>query len=73
MAKDAGEGRKPDDRTLATYPSYDAAFKAGVDAIQRKDWLAAARANREALRHNPGSADAQQNLGWSLRQLGFMP
>jgi len=63
----------PDDRTLATYPSYDAAFKAGVEAIQRKDWLAAARANREALRHQPDSADAKQNLGWSLRQLGFMP
>lgn len=63
----------PDDRTLATYPSYDAAFKAGVEAIQRKDWLAAARANREALRHDPGSADAKQNLGWSLHQLGFMP
>jgi len=63
----------PDDRTLATYASYDAAFKAGVQAIQRKDWLAAARANREALRHDPQSADARQNLGWSLRQLGFVP
>jgi tetratricopeptide (TPR) repeat protein len=63
----------PDDHTLATYASYDAAFKAGVDAMARKDWLAAARANREALRYNAESADAKQNLGSSLRQLGFMP
>jgi len=61
----------PDDHTLATYASYDAAFNAGVQAIQKKDWLAAARANREALRYNPASAGAQQNLALSLHQLGF--
>ena len=61
----------PDDHTLATYTSYDAAFAAGVQAIQRKDWLVAARANREALRLRPNSADAAQNLAWSLQQLGF--
>jgi len=63
----------PDDRTLATYASYDAAFKAGVQAIERKEWLVAARANREALRFDPQSVDAKQNLAWSLRRLGFVP
>jgi Flp pilus assembly protein TadD len=28
-------------------------------------------ANRDALRHNPRSFDAWNNLGWSLAQLGF--
>jgi Flp pilus assembly protein TadD len=39
--------------------------------MQRHDWLAAAHASREALRHDPQSADAYNNLGWSLAQLGF--
>jgi len=61
----------PDDRTLPRFAGYDAAFHAGVEAIVRRDWLAAAWANREALRLQPGSADASQNLAWSLQQLGF--
>jgi tetratricopeptide (TPR) repeat protein len=61
----------PDDRTLATYPSYDAAFAASTLAIQRRDWFVVARACREALRYNARSADAWNNLGWSLQQLGF--
>jgi len=55
-------------RQWANYPS---AFEAGFAAIGRRDWLAAAEANRDALRHDPRSADAFLNLGWSLAQLGF--
>jgi tetratricopeptide (TPR) repeat protein len=54
-----------------TWPSYDAAFAEGLAAIRRHDWMAAAHASREALRHDPQSADAYNNLGWSLAQLGF--
>ena len=61
----------PDDQTLPAFANYDAAFHAGVEAIVRRDWLAAAWANREALRIRPGNADASQNLAWSLQQLGF--
>jgi protein O-mannosyl-transferase len=56
-----------------SWPSYATAFAAGLAAIQRQDWPAAAHASREALRHDPQSADAYNNLGWSLSQLGFRP
>ena len=39
--------------------------------MARGDWLTAAHADRDALRHNPRSADAWNNLGWSLQKLGF--
>jgi tetratricopeptide (TPR) repeat protein len=54
-----------------TWPSYDAAFADGLAAMQRQDWLAAAHASRQALHHDPQSADAFNNLGWALAQLGF--
>jgi tetratricopeptide (TPR) repeat protein len=54
-----------------TWPSYAAAFAGGLAAIQRQDWPAAAHASREALRHDPQSADACNNLGWALAELGF--
>jgi hypothetical protein len=41
-----------------TWPSYAAAFTAGLATIQRQDWLATGHASREALRHDPQSADA---------------
>jgi protein O-mannosyl-transferase len=53
------------------WPSYDAAFQEGLRAIGRRDFVTAAYANRDALRHNARSADAYNNLGWSLAQLGF--
>jgi protein O-mannosyl-transferase len=53
------------------WPSYAAAFADGLAAVQRQDWPAAAHASREALRHDPQSADAYNNLGWALAQLGF--
>ncbi|MFP5245911.1 MAG: tetratricopeptide repeat protein, partial [Thermoanaerobaculia bacterium] len=56
---------------LPQWPDYDAALKAGLAAMVRKDWLLAAHANREALRHRPRSADAYNNLGWSLAQAGL--
>ena len=61
----------PDDRTLATYASYESAMNAGAVLIERHDWLAVARAYREALRFNPQSAEAQSQLARSLQQLGF--
>jgi Flp pilus assembly protein TadD len=51
--------------------TYAAAFDRGLKAIARADWLEAAESNREALLHDPRSADALNNLGWSLAQLGF--
>jgi tetratricopeptide (TPR) repeat protein len=54
-----------------TWPSYDAAFRASLAAIAQQDWLTAAHACRDALRHDPHSADAHNNLGWSLAKLGF--
>lgn len=48
---------------------YDEAFHAGLAAIGRKDWPAAVSLNQEALRANPRSADAYNNLGWALAQL----
>jgi Flp pilus assembly protein TadD len=54
-----------------TWSDYEGAFDAGLQAIGRGDWLAAAEANRDALRHHADSADAWNNLGWSLAQLGF--
>ena len=55
------------------WTDYAAAFAEGLQAIGRRDWLTAAEANRDALRHDPTSADAWNNLGWSLAQLGFRP
>jgi tetratricopeptide (TPR) repeat protein len=73
----AGETRRIDPAAQAladvakTWDSYDAAFRDGFAAIGRKDWIAAAIATRAAIRFNPRSLDAWNNLGWILAQLGF--
>jgi tetratricopeptide (TPR) repeat protein len=54
-----------------SWNDYNSAFQAGLTALQHGDWRAAAEANRDALRHAPRSADAWNNLGWSLARLGF--
>jgi Flp pilus assembly protein TadD len=41
-----------------------------VAAIQQRDWRTAVDANRVALQFDPRSADACNNLGWALAQLG---
>jgi len=68
-------GIDPADPVLARveqqWPTYAAALQAGLTAMSRRDWAAAAHANRDALRLAPTSADAWNNLGWSLQQLGF--
>ena len=51
--------------------NYEECFAAGRMAIGDKRFLAAALANREAIRFAPPAADAWINLGWSLAQLGF--
>ncbi len=56
-----------------TWSDSRSAFDEGLQAIGRADWLTAAEANRDALRHDAKSADAWNNLGWSLAQLGFRP
>lgn len=53
------------------FADYQTALNAGLAAMQKQDWLAAAHATREALRFDPRSADAYNNLGWTLAQLGF--
>jgi len=64
---DAARGARPG----RAWSGYAPAFGEGLQAIARGDWLTAAEANRDALRHDPRSADAWNNLGWSLAQLGF--
>ena len=56
---------------LPVFPTYDAASQSGAAAMKRADWIAAAIAFRDALRHDPRSADAQNNLRLSLQKLGF--
>ena len=56
----------------ASFSSYDAAFRAGLEAIGKSDWASAAEANRQALRFNPRSADAWNNLGWAYQKMGFL-
>ena len=53
------------------FAGYEAAFGEGLRAIGRSDFLGAAAACRAALRFDPRSADAWNNLGWSLYKLGF--
>jgi len=52
-------------------PSYESAFNAGLLSMGRRDWMGGAIANRDALRQQPRSADAYNNLGWCLQELGF--
>ncbi|MCU1349906.1 MAG: Tetratricopeptide 1 repeat-containing protein, partial [Acidobacteria bacterium] len=54
-----------------SWPTYEDALRAGLAAMQRRDWAAAVHASRDAIRHDAASADAWNNLGWSLEQLGF--
>lgn len=54
-----------------TWPDYTSALNAGLAAMGTRDWLGAAIATRAALGHQPRSADALNNLGWALAQLGF--
>ena len=57
--------------SIRRWANYDEAFNVGLRAISQQDWTTAIDANRDALRHNPNSADAHINLGWSLAQAGF--
>jgi Flp pilus assembly protein TadD len=46
-------------------------FSEGAAAIQEQQFLEAALANREAIRHDQSAGDAWTNLGWSLAQIGL--
>ncbi|MGK2856280.1 MAG: tetratricopeptide repeat protein [Thermoanaerobaculia bacterium] len=50
---------------------YDAWFELGTKKTSSGHDLEAAIAYRQALRADPRSADALNNLGWSLARLGF--
>ncbi|HXI11946.1 MAG TPA: tetratricopeptide repeat protein [Thermoanaerobaculia bacterium] len=52
-------------------PSYKSCFAAGIAGIASRNFLDAALANQQALRYDPNAADAWNNIGWSLAQLGF--
>jgi tetratricopeptide (TPR) repeat protein len=62
-----------DGHVLLQPPAKNAldAFHRGVDSGARKEWLNAALADRAALELDPSSADALNNLGFALGNLGF--
>ena len=51
--------------------THDAYFRMGVDLGQQKQFVESALAYRTALGFDSQSADALNNLGWTLGQLGF--
>jgi len=53
-------------------PSSDAYFRLGLALGQQKNFVDSALAYRAAERLDPRSADALNNLGWTLCQLGFV-
>jgi tetratricopeptide (TPR) repeat protein len=65
----------PNDPTLSdvrkSWPTYDAAYQAGLAALRQGDYLSAAHGFLDATRHDPRSADAHNNRGWALEKLGF--
>jgi protein O-mannosyl-transferase len=56
----------------ATSNTYDADFQLGLALGQQKNFVDSALAYRAALERNPQSADAMNNLGWTLGTLGFL-
>ncbi|HKB48557.1 MAG TPA: tetratricopeptide repeat protein, partial [Ktedonobacterales bacterium] len=52
-------------------PGYEALLRYGLAAMQRDEYLTAALSCRAALKLNPRSEDAWNNLGRSLASLGF--
>jgi len=72
----------PEDKTALAYANgefppglkardYQTLFQFGVGAARLGDHLDGAQAMRKALEIDPRSADAWNNLGWSLGNLGF--
>ncbi len=55
----------------AGYHDLEAALKGSAIAMSRNDWLSAAIASRDALRHDPQSAEARADLERALGKLGF--
>ena len=55
----------------ALQQTYDAWFQLGNQQLGRSDFLSSAQSFRKALTFNPASADAWNNLGWSLFKLGL--
>jgi protein O-mannosyl-transferase len=53
-------------------PSYEANLLLGLALGQQRNFVESALAYRAALELDPRSADALNNLGWTLNQLGFL-
>jgi Tfp pilus assembly protein PilF len=68
VAADYAAGRAP---FPVARDDYDAWFELGAQKTSSGHDLEAAIAYRQALRFDPRSADALNNLGWSLARLGF--
>jgi tetratricopeptide (TPR) repeat protein len=54
-----------------TNPGYEGLFQLGLSFTRDRRHVEAAQAYRAALAFTPDSADAWNNLGWSLAELGF--
>jgi Flp pilus assembly protein TadD len=63
-------GKVPSQSNVPGAPKY---YDRGVALTNQGRHLDAALAYRQALRLDPASADACNNLGWSLAKLGFYP
>ncbi len=51
---------------------YAASFRVGLELGHRERYIDSALAYRAALRFDPQSPDALNNLGWTLGKLGFI-
>ena len=55
---------------MAANPRGDAAFNAGLKAIQGQDWKVAVEQLEVAIVFEPSNADAYERLGYAHQQLG---
>ena len=68
QAREYAQGRVP---LLPPTEDYAEAFRRGIQFGAQKSWLHSALAYRAALALDPTSADALNNLGFALGNLGF--
>jgi len=61
-----------DTETTAPANAENGDFRAGKQAVERKDWAAAAASFRKVVAADPNSADGYTMLGYSLRWMGKM-
>lgn len=61
-----------DSETTAPANAENQDYKAGRQAVERKDWPAAAASFRKVVAAEPNNADGYNMLGFSLRWMGRM-